>query len=138
MVYDPLSGSVKWKGDVLFPTGSAVVKDSAKGGLTEFAKIVNSAAARDFEVIVVGHTDSASIYYEETKAKHPTNWHLSSHRAIGVADVLLQAGCEGARVGVMGCSEFRPVASNENPEGMSRNRRVEIYLVPRGSVVSAT
>jgi hypothetical protein len=36
----------------------------------------------------------------------------------------------------MGCGEFRPVAENASEAGQSNNRRVEIYLVPRGSIVS--
>ncbi|HNQ23271.1 MAG TPA: OmpA family protein [Phycisphaerae bacterium] len=137
VIYDAASGSVKWKGDVLFALGSDVVKDTAKGGLVQFAGILKSAAAEGFEVVIVGHTDNVRIAKPDTRARHPSNWHLSAHRAISVSEILLGAGCNADRVGVMGCGEYRPVADNASEDGKSRNRRVEIYLVPRGAIVPA-
>ena len=135
VAYDPASGSVKWKGDVLFALGSDVVKDTAQTSLKQFGDIFKSAAAEGFEVIVVGHTDNHPISRATTLQKHPTNWHLSAHRAIAVAESLLKGGCEPQRIGVMGCSEYRPVAANDTEENKSLNRRVEIYLVRSGAVV---
>lgn len=135
VAYDPASGSVKWKGDVLFTLGSDVVKDTAQTSLRQFGDIFKSAAAEGFEVIVVGHTDNHPISRAATKQKHPTNWHLSAHRAIAVANSLLKGGCEAQRIGVMGCGEYRPVADNSTEENKSLNRRVEIYLVRSGAVV---
>ena len=135
VAYDPASGSVKWKGDVLFAPGSDVVKDAAKASLRDFAGIAQSSAAEGFEVVVVGHTDDVRIGKPETKIKHPTNWHLSAHRAYAVAEVLLGAGDPASRLAIMGCGEYRPVADNSTEDGKSRNRRVEIYLIPAGSIV---
>ncbi len=137
VVYDPRLGTVKWKADLLFPLGSDVVKDTSMDGLRGFTDILKSAAAAGFEVIVVGHTDTVPIQKPETRAKHPTNWHLSAHRAIAVGNVLQKFGYPAQRIGVMGCSEFRPVADNGSESGKSQNRRVEIYLVPTGSIVAA-
>ena len=135
VVYDPARGTVKWKGDLLFPLGSDVVKDSSLESLRGFSDVLKSAAAADFEVIIVGHTDNRPIQRPGTKEKHPTNWHLSAHRSIAVGDVLQKHGYRPERIGVMGCSEYRPVADNSNENGQSQNRRVEIYLVPSGSIV---
>ncbi|RME41060.1 MAG: hypothetical protein D6788_02035 [Planctomycetota bacterium] len=133
--YDPARGTVKWKSDLLFPLGSDVVKESSRKALQEFADIVKSAAAEDFETLVVGHTDNRPIVRPETKSKHPTNWHLSAHRAIAVAFQLAEAGYPPERIGIMGCGEYRPVADNATEDGAAKNRRVEIYLIPRGSIV---
>jgi chemotaxis protein MotB len=127
---------VKWKGDLLFPLGSADVKPASLDALRSFAEVLKSPAAVDFESVIVGHTDNRPVQRPETRQKHPTNWHLSSHRAIAVGDVLQKYGYQADRIGVMGCSEFRPVAENSSESGQSNNRRVEIYLVPRGSIVS--
>ena len=137
VVYDEARGTVKWKSDLLFAVGSDVVKGSSKASLRSFTDIIKSAAGADFEVIVVGHTDATPIVQAATKAKHPTNWHLSAHRAISVAFVLTKNGYSAQRVGVMGMGEYRPIADNGTPAGASQNRRVEIYIVPKGSLVQA-
>lgn len=135
--YDPAHGTVKWKSDLLFALGSDVVVDSAMSSLAEFAEVLKSPPAADFEALVVGHTDTVPIVHEATRSRHPTNWHLSTHRAISVGNVLIRDGYAAERVGVMGCGEYRPIAGNDSEEGRSRNRRVEIYLLPRGSIVAS-
>lgn len=136
--YDAQRGFVKWKSDLVFALGSDVVKESSLSGLRGFTDILKSVAAADFEVLVVGHTDTVPIQRSDTKAKHPTNWHLSAHRSIAVSNVLQQYGYPPQKISVLGCSEFRPVADNSSESGKSRNRRVEIYLVPSGSVVQGS
>jgi chemotaxis protein MotB len=135
VIYDAAHGTVKWKGDLLFPLGSDEVRGSSMESLRGFADVLKSAAAADFETIIVGHTDTRPVQRPETKAKHPTNWHLSTHRAIAVGNVMQKYGYPAERVGCMGCSEYRPVAETSSEAGQSQNRRVEIYLVPTGSIV---
>ncbi len=135
VVYDAAAGTVKWKGDLLFPLGSDEVRGSSMESLRSFAEVLKSPAAADFEAVIVGHTDNRPVQRPETKAKHPTNWHLSTHRAIAVGNVLQKYGYRAERIGCMGCSEYRPVAENASEAGQSHNRRVEIYLVPMGSIV---
>jgi len=137
VVYDQVRGTVKWKSDLLFALGSDVVKESSKEALRGFADVIKSPAASGFEVIVVGHTDNRPINRPQTKQKHPTNWHLSAHRAISVASVLRDFGYSPKRTGIMGYGEYRPVASNASEQGASQNRRVEVYLVPAGSIVAS-
>jgi chemotaxis protein MotB len=133
--YDAVSGTIKWKGDLMFPPGSDVVKQTSANSIALFSEIIKSDAATGFEVIVAGHTDNTPIGKPSTRAKHPTNWHLSSHRAIAVGNTLRKSGYPADRISVMGCGEYRPVADNATPAGKSTNRRVEIYLVPRGTIV---
>jgi chemotaxis protein MotB len=137
-VYDSTRGTIKWKADLLFAIGSDVVKDSSIDALQSFTQVIMSPAAADFEVLVVGHTDTQPIVRAATKAKHPTNWHLSAHRAIAVAFALQKYGYAAGRVGVVGYGEYRPVTDNATEAGKSQNRRVEIYLVPRGAIVQAS
>lgn len=135
--YDSKRGTVKWKADLLFALGSDVVKESSIASLEAFTGVLKTPAAAAFEVIVAGHTDNQPIKKNVTKAKHPTNWHLAAHRAIAVADVLQKFNYTPKRIGIMGYGPYRPVASNSSQEGMSRNRRVEIYLVPNGTIASS-
>jgi chemotaxis protein MotB len=137
VVYDPTRGTVKWKADLLFALGSDVVKQTSMEALKGFAEVIMSPAAAEFEVIVAGHTDNRPIVKPDTKVRHPTNWHLSAHRAISVAFVLTNYGYPHQRVSVMGLGEYRPIADNTTESGASQNRRVEIYLVPRGLIVQS-
>lgn len=126
--YDAKRGAVRWKSDLTFALGSDEVRDTAKALLREFAQIVNSEAASQFEVVVVGHTDNVPIR-SHTAQKHPTNWHLSVHRAVSVMFALNGFGLDYARMGCMGYGEFRPREPNPPRGGNERNRRVEIFLV---------
>ncbi len=135
--YDATRGTIKWRSDLLFTLGSDVVKDSARSSLSRFAEIMSSVQGADFDVIVVGHTDNIQIKREATRQAHPTNWHLSAHRAIAVSDTLQTDGLRPERIGVMGFGEYRPIQPNEGEEARAQNRRVEIHIVPRGSIGSA-
>lgn len=135
--YDAKRGIVKWKSDLLFALGSDVVMDSAVESLQGFAEIIASSAAQGFDVLIVGHTDDRPVVRPETRQQHPTNWHLSTHRSIAVSNVLQKSGLTPARIGVMGFGEYRPIGSNSSDSGRSQNRRVEIYVVPAGSIGGA-
>ncbi len=126
--YDAKHGAVRWKSDLTFAKGSDEVKEEAKKSLAAFAQIVGSAAASNFDVVVVGHTDNLPIG-PITGKKHPTNSHLSTHRSIAVMYNLKQGGVDYQRMGCMGYGEFRPRVPNPARGGADENRRVEIFLV---------
>ncbi len=127
--YDASKGRVSLQSDVTFALGSDVVKSQTKPVLAALAQICSAEQAQDCRVLVVGHTDDVPIVYHETKAKHPTNWHLSVHRAIAVKDVLKKHMPED-RLAVMGFGQFKPIAENApNKQGNPLNRRVEIFIV---------
>jgi chemotaxis protein MotB len=131
--YDSSRGIVKFKSDLLFESGSDIVAPAAGEVIKALCKIMNSEQGKKFDVIIAGHTDDIRIGKPETRAKHPTNWHLSAHRAISVLDIMSSSGISPERMSVRGFGEFRPIAPNAaNKKGNSQNRRVEIYIVPRG------
>jgi chemotaxis protein MotB len=133
VTYDSSRGIVKFKSDLLFDKGSDTVAASAIEAVKSLSTILNSEQGKKFDVIVAGHTDDIPIQKPETRAKHPTNWHLSSHRAIAVLNVMASNGIEPKRMSVRGFSEYRPVAENKpNKGGNPQNRRVEIYIVAKG------
>lgn len=135
--YDPDRGAVRWKSDLTFAVGSDEVQPEAQSSLRSFAQVVRSAVSNDFEVIVVGHTDNLRIG-PVTGRKHPTNWHLSAHRAIAVMNELRNSGLPPERMGVMGYGEFRPEVANPARGGAEANRRVEIFLVTKRENVSGS
>lgn len=126
--YDPQRGAVRWKSDLTFAIGSDEVQSQVMDSLARFAEICKSAAASQFEVVIVGHTDNLRIG-PVTAKKHPSNWHLSVHRAISVMNVLARGGVQETRLGVMGYGEWRPRVPNPARGGSEANRRVEIFLV---------
>lgn len=137
--FDEKTGVVRWKSDLLFPLGSDQLAEAGSevmAALGKFADIVNSDKATGFDVVIVGHTCDTRIAREETRREHKTNWHLSAHRAIAVMNMLAEHQVALDRMGIMGYSQYRPITSNSTPEGKAKNRRVEIYLVPKGSVQS--
>jgi len=109
--------------------GAAELSPEAKAVLEEFAAIFKTAAGSRFNLFIVGHTDDHPIVRPETRAKHPTNWHLSVHRAVAVQQFLEQVGIEPTRMGVAGYGEHQPLVPNDSEENRARNRRVEIFVL---------
>ena len=133
VTYDADRGIVKFKSDLLFEKGSDQVRPEAVEAVKALCQILNSEQAKDFDVIIAGHTDDIPIGRPATRAKHPTNWHLSAHRAISVLNVMKNNNVDPKRMSVRGFGEYRPVAPNKpNKGGNPQNRRVEIYIVPKG------
>jgi flagellar motor protein MotB len=135
--YDAEKGALRWKADLLFPLGSdelASADARVMEAMKKFAEIVNSDKAAGFDVIVVGHTCTTPIVKPETKAKFPTNWYLSAGRSIRIMELLATYNVAMTRMGIMGYGEYRPIADNSTAQGKAKNRRVEIYLVQKGSV----
>ena len=131
VTYDASTGIVKFKSDLLFKSGSDVVLPAAGAAIKSLCTILNSKEATEFDVIIAGHTDDQPIRF--AKANHPTNWHLSVHRAISVLNIMSASNVAQRRMSGRGFGELRPFAPNEpGNKGNAQNRRVEIYIVPKG------
>ena len=129
--FDEATGSLKFKSDLLFDLGSDQVKANAAESLKALAGIMNTSEAKQFDLVIVGHTDDVPIRRAATLQAHPTNWHLSAHRAISVMNHLSRNQIDQERVAVKGYGEFKPVEPNRpNKAGNPVNRRVEIFIVP--------
>ncbi|MEM7230290.1 MAG: OmpA family protein [Planctomycetota bacterium] len=135
--FDAGRGMLRFASDFTFDLGSAQLRADAESSIGQLASILNSSNARDFEVRVVGHTDSVPIRRAETKRLHPTNLHLSVHRAISVGEALTNAGLAPARLQVAGHGEHRPTVAHRSG-GVATNRRVEIYLSPMPTMTLGT
>ena len=136
--YFPKYGMIKLKADLTFGLGSDTVKAGAAEALAAFARVINGPAAAKFYIYIAGHTDDVRIAKEETRNKHPNNWYLSVHRAVAVQKQLSRAGVAPYRIGVMGFSQYHPIAPNKaGAKGNVTNRRVEIWIVPPGRLLTA-
>jgi len=129
--YMPAHGMVKSKTDLTFPKGKDELQAGAAEALRQFAHIVNSAEAQQFNIYIAGHTDDIPIKNPQTLRRHPTNWYLSVHRAVVVEEALENAGIDPSRLAVMGFGEYHPTVPNASGrQGNAANRRVEIWIVP--------
>jgi len=128
MTYESQMGMVRFHSDLTFSLGSTEVSGGAISSLEKLADILKSSVGKSYTARIVGHTDNVPIGRPSTRAKHPTNWHLSVHRAIAVKDTLARFGVGVSRMGVAGYGEHRPIAPNGS-KGNKANRRVEIYLL---------
>ncbi len=132
MTFDAERGLLQFKSDLTFDPGSDVVKAEARRGLDQLARVMSTSGASGYYLHVIGHTDSQTISNPTTKAKHPTNRHLSVHRAIAVSEALQKAnmGIAADRVLVGGWGQYDPVVANNPKGGTAANRRVDIWVLP--------
>ncbi len=109
--------------DVLFDSGQTVLKPAGQQALAQVAQVLK-AVNRNFQV--AGNTDNVPIQ----TLRFPSNWELSSGRAVEVVKLLVQKGVDPKHLSACGYGEFDPVAGNDTPEGRAKNRRIEIALQP--------
>ena len=113
---------------VFFDSGRANLKDSGK---TVLKKVGEALKGSDDKIIrVIGHTDNVPIG-KSMLAQYPSNWELSAARATTVVRFLEAAGVPPERLAASGRAEYSPIASNDDPEGRRRNRRIEIAVIDR-------
>lgn len=134
--FDPKTGVSRFDETILFDSGSDQLRADAAPLLKEFSAIMNDNESRRLNILVVGHTDDQPISKANTKAKHPTNWHLSTNRANSVVLQLTKMGINDTRMGAAGYSMYQPVAPNTDKQTRQLNRRVEIFVLAPDAVVA--
>ena len=112
---------------ILFDSGSADVKKDGKKVLDRVAEILRKVT--DKQIRIEGHTDNVKIGPRIAK-KFPTNWELSNARATNVVRYLQEKGVDPKLLSPAGYAEYKPIESNDTEEGKSKNRRIEIVLIP--------
>jgi chemotaxis protein MotB len=115
--------------ELLFPTASAILMPAGRRQLARLAetlKIVTSKIPSDIDWIlrVDGHTDRRPIQ----TARFPSNWELSTARAVSVVNYLIAQGIAPVRLAATGFGEFHPLDDRISQEAYKRNRRIEIKL----------
>lgn len=132
ILYDADRGMLRFSSDLTFASGSADVQPGAQASLRALAGVLSSQAAAGYAVEVVGHTDAQRIS-ANTARRHPTNMHLSCHRAISVRSELVGLGVAPDRLKAAGWGEHRPVVPNTGNGNTPQNRRVEVFLTRGGA-----
>ena len=100
--FDPATGVSKLETDVLFDSGQAELKPAAQAMLAELGRVLQSPEAGELKVMVVGFTDNARLVSKPPQGPYANNFHLSTARALTVADCLRREGLSERRIGVAG------------------------------------
>lgn len=112
--------------NMLYKSGSYEISDKAGATLAKIAKIITD--YKDYDVLIEGNTDNVPI----SKPNIRNNWDLSALRASSVVQALQNNyGVDPIRLTAGGRGEYNPVASNDTPDGKSKNRRTEIIITPK-------
>ena len=112
------------KQDILFPSGSAKLSPLGEETLADVARALSNFPDRSFQI--EGHTDNVPI----KTPRFPSNWDLSTARAVSVVNLFVARGMAPANVSAAGYGEHQPRADNGSPEGRALNRRIEIVMQP--------
>ena len=106
---------------VLFDSGSAKINPQAHAMLIDIAHI---ALESSLFITIEGHTDNTPI----KTAEFPSNWELSTMRAVNVLRFLQSRGVSADRLSAVGYGEQRPLADNKTEKERKKNRRIEIVF----------
>jgi flagellar motor protein MotB len=104
--------------DLLFSSGSATLKKSAKGTLGDVATALNNRYPNQ-SIVVMGYTDTDKI----TKSSFKSNWHLAFDRAWAVREYLVSKGVSKNRIAIESWGPTKPLATK------AASRRVDIVVV---------
>lgn len=118
--------------DILFDSASAELSEPAATQMQTLADTLKEVSAEipstvDWVLRIDGHTDSRAIHTD----RFPSNWELSSARAVSIVKFLVVQGIPAHRLSANGFGQFQPLDPTESPEAYARNRRIEIQLTNR-------
>jgi len=121
-----------FQSEVLFAKGAADIGQAGHDQLRQLAATLQAISRKipadiDWVLRVDGHTDKDPI----KTAHFPSNWELSSARAISVVQFLIEQGLPPNRLAATGFGEFQPLEDRDDEIGKRRNRRIELKLTQR-------
>ena len=118
-----------FQSEVLFAKGAADLGEAGRRQLDRLAETLLDLGGRmpkdvAWVLRVDGHSDSDPI----ATARFPSNWHLSTSRAISVVEHLIAAGLPARRLVAAGFGQYSPIAAGTSETAKARNRRIEFKL----------
>ena len=121
-----------FQSEVLFATGEAELEAPGRAQLLRLAESLKEIGATipsgiDWVLRVDGHTDERPIQ----TPRFPSNWELSTARAISVVKFLIENGVPAERVMAAGFAHFRPLDFGGGEHAFRRNRRIEFRLTQK-------
>jgi chemotaxis protein MotB len=118
--------------ELLFASATDELTPAAQAQLDQLAQTLLEVTAEippeiDWVLRIDGHTDKRPI----NTARFPSNWELSTARAIAIVKHLVVSGIQANRLAANGFGEFRPLDPADTPAAYTINRRIEIQLTNR-------
>jgi chemotaxis protein MotB len=118
-----------FQSEVLFPSASAEIGTNGRDELRKLAQSLREITAEmptdlPWVLQIDGHTDRRPIRTPE----FPSNWELSTARAMNVGRFLIDEGIPPERIAVAGFGAFHPIDDRDDEIAYRRNRRIEIKL----------
>ncbi len=115
--------------EIFFKSGSAKIGNKGIEKVEEITEILISITNKipkniNWLIQVEGHTDNIPIATKE----FPSNWELSTARAIAVAKIMMKNGLPSNKINVAGYGEYKPLLENNNSSNREKNRRIELKL----------
>jgi chemotaxis protein MotB len=111
-----------------FPPGDDRLREESRPTIHKLAEVLR---AMDPPIRLEGHTDATPI----ATTRFPTNWHLSTARAIAMLGLLTSDfGMPPDRFAVAGYGDTKPVSPNDTAEGRARNRRVDVVVLSKAAI----
>jgi len=110
---------IRVEDSVMFTGGGARLKRQGFPVLDEVSKLLSGFPC---DILIEGHTDDSPI----STRKFPSNWELSTSRAIAVMRYMVEVGgIDPIRLGAAGYADMRPLYPNDTQKNRLKNRRVE-------------
>ena len=121
-----------FQSEVLFTTGSADLGSEGKTQIIQLAGTLKEIIKKippkiEWILRVDGHTDRVPIQ----TSRFPSNWELSTARAISVVKFLVGQGISPTNLAATGFGEFQPIDPRDDEIANLRNRRIELKLTQR-------
>lgn len=121
-----------FQSELFFETASAELGPAGKDKLAQVAQTLRTISGDipddiDWVLQVEGHTDRRPI----NTPQFPSNWELSTARAISIVNFLIDQGIPPKRLSAAGFAEHAPVDPRNTPEAYAKNRRIELKLTSR-------
>lgn len=121
-----------FQSEVLFAKSEAKIAAAGQVQLDQLATTLLEIALEipgeiDWILRIDGHTDNDPI----STSRYPSNWELSTARAISVVKHLINAGLPANRLVAAGFGEFHPIDKRNDEISQRRNRRIELKLTQR-------
>ena len=116
--------------DNFFEEGSAELNiNETRDTLLRLSEFFRSDEMKNRKFRIEGHTDNTPV---DGNSKFPSNWELSSTRAVNVLHYLADYGVRENNFSIAGYADTRPKFSNDTAEGRAYNRRVDIIILDEG------
>jgi len=121
-----------FQSELLFASGSADLGEEGQAQLTQLAGSLSQVTKIippdiNWVLRIDGHTDKNPIKSD----RFPSNWELSTARAVTIVKFLAQQGIPSDHLAAAGFGEFQPIDRGNSAAALARNRRIEIRLDQR-------